>query len=241
MNADDSGRMPPPLSPSAEALLVHERAVPSQPEMVRARALARAREALRGAPAATQSPRVSPTPVRWPLYAAAAGIALVAGVAAAFQIVGRPVPTPPTNKGMSRATQQPVPPSEDPVPAPSREVEPADTTPAAAVVPARASAPSHRPLVAGKHDSGMDELQLLGRARQSDAHGDYAEVLAMVADHEHRYPAGRLSEEREVLRVKALVGLGRASESRQAAAKFRRQFPRSVLLQKIEDLLASLP
>jgi hypothetical protein len=96
-------------------------------------------------------------------------------------------------------------------------------------------------VLTGKREGGPAELQLLIRARQSDAQGDYAEVLAVVADHERRYPAGRLSEEREVLRVKALVGLGRASESRQAAAKFRREFPRSVLLQKIEDLLASPP
>jgi outer membrane protein assembly factor BamD (BamD/ComL family) len=86
----------------------------------------------------------------------------------------------------------------------------------------------------------MEELQLLSRARQSDAHGDYAEVLAMVVEHERRYPAGRLSEEREVLRVKALVGLGRSSEARHAATKFSRLFPRSVLLPKIEDMLASL-
>ena len=242
MNANDSGRMPPPLSPSALALLAHERAVPSRPEMVRARALARAREALSDTPSATQSPRVSPTRVRWPLYAAAAGIALVAGVAAAFQIVGRPTPLPPASKGMSRAAQQPVPPSEVPGPATTNptEAEPADSAPAVAVASARVSASSHRPVLAGKHDGGMEELQLLGRARQSDAHGDYAEVLATVAEHERNFPAGRLSEEREVLRVKALVGLGRGSEARHAVAQFHRQFPRSVLLHKIDDMLASL-
>jgi hypothetical protein len=81
----------------------------------------------------------------------------------------------------------------------------------------------------------------LTRARQSDTRGDYIDVLAVVAEHEHSYPAGRLSEEREVLRVKALVGLGRGDEARHAAAKFRRQFPRSVLLQTIDEMLASLP
>jgi len=235
MNADDKGRMPPPLSPLALTLLAHERAVPSLPEMVRARALARAREALREAPTTSLPPRVAPTRVRWPLYAAAAGIALIAGVAAAFQIVGRPSPTPPTSRGMSRAAGQPagVPPSAEPELAPSKEAEP---TPA----PVKAPVPSRRPIFASKHDGGSEELQLLSRARQSDAHGDYAEVLALVAEHERSHPDGRLSEEREVLRVKALVGLGRASEARHAATKFRRQFPRSVLLPKIEDMLASL-
>jgi hypothetical protein len=37
-----------------------------------------------------------------------------------------------------------------------------------------------------------------------------------------------------------LVGLRRGGEARQVAANFRRQFPRSVLLHKIDDMLASL-
>ena len=207
-------------------------------------ALARAREALRDAPAATLTPRVGPTRVRWPLYAAAAGIALIAGVAAAFQIVGRPGPTPPTGKGTLRGapqpTQQPtlVPPPVEPALAPAKEVETPDVASAAA--PVKTPVLGRRTVLAGRHEGGLEELQLLSRARQSDAHGDYAEVLAMVAEHGRKYPAGRLSEEREVLRVKALVGLGRGSEARHAATKFRRQFPRSVLLPKIEDMLASL-
>jgi hypothetical protein len=71
--------------------------------------------------------------------------------------------------------------------------------------------------------------------------GDYTDVLAILAEHERRYPAGRLSEEREVLRVKALVGLGRGGEARRAAASFRLHFPRSVLLRKIDEILASRP
>jgi hypothetical protein len=240
MNANDTGRMPPPLRPLVAALLVHERIPPSQPEMVRARALARAREALRDAPTATQIPRVGPTRVRWPLYAAAAGIALIAGVAAAFQIVERSGSTPPTGKGTLRGTAQPtvLPPSVEPALAPSKEAETTGLTSAAGSV--KAPVLSRRTVLAGKREGGHEELQLLSRARQSDARGDCAEVLARVAEHERRYPAGRLSEEREVLRVKALVGLGRGSEARHAATKFRRQFPRSVLLPKIEDMLASL-
>ena len=108
--------------------------------------------------------------------------------------------------------------------------------------PPKVSVPSHRTAVAGKHDGGPEEgIDLLIRARQSDALGDYAAVLAIVAEHERRHPAGRLSEEREVLRVKALVGLGRGGEARHAAASFRRQFPRSVLLQTIDEMLASMP
>lgn len=241
MNANDAGRMPPPLSPSTLALLAYERVLVAQPEMVRARILARARALSSESLAATLAGG-APTRLRRLLFAAAAGIALTAGVAAAFQLIDRPAPTPPANTGTALAPRlplaEPPAPSTGTAPTPSKEADPAVTAPVAS---GRSAGPSHRPLLPGRHDGGPEELQLLSRARQFDAQGDYPEVLAVVADHERRYPAGRLSEEREVLRVKALVGLGRASESRQAAARFRRQFPRSVLLQKIDDLLASLP
>ncbi len=245
MMSDDTSRMPPPLSPSVEALLAHERVPPSQPEMIRARTLARARESLREIPAATLSARAAPTRIRRLLFAAAAGITLMVGAAAAFQMMGRPTPNPPTNPGTPRAARQPpvAPPSTAPEPAPTRapEAAPARTAAAAEAAFARLSVPSRRKVLTGKPDGEVDELQLLDRARQSDARGDYASVLAIAAEHERIYPAGRLSEEREVLRVKALVGLGRGREARQAAAKFRRRFSHSVLLQKIDDMLASLP
>jgi hypothetical protein len=59
MNAVDIGRMLFPLSPSVEALLAHERVRLSQPELVRARALARARKAMRGPATSMPFARVS--------------------------------------------------------------------------------------------------------------------------------------------------------------------------------------
>ena len=40
---------------------------------------------------------------------------------------------------------------------------------------------------------------------------------------------------------KALVGLGRTDQARRTAARFRRQFPKSVLLHKVDEMLASKP
>jgi outer membrane protein assembly factor BamD (BamD/ComL family) len=85
----------------------------------------------------------------------------------------------------------------------------------------------------------VEELRLLIRARQADARGDFSSVLPVLAEHQRLFPAGRLAEEREVLRVKALVGLGRNDEARQTADNFRRRFPRSVLLHRVEDMLTS--
>ena len=56
-----------------------------------------------------------------------------------------------------------------------------------------------------------------------------------------RFPDGRLVEEREALRVQALAQLGRAAEAHEVAARFRRQYPRSMLLPVVDAALQSLP
>jgi hypothetical protein len=62
-----------------------------------------------------------------------------------------------------------------------------------------------------------------------------------AAQHARRFKTGRLVEEREALRVKALAGLGRTEEARRAAAAFRARFPRSVLLPAVSQMPASTP
>ena len=79
------------------------------------------------------------------------------------------------------------------------------------------------------------ELALLDRARAALAGGDFSTALVPINEHRRRFPNGRLVEEREALRVKALRGLGREDEARRAAADFRARFPRSVLLPKMTE------
>jgi hypothetical protein len=240
MMANDSGRTPPPLSPSLEALMVHERVITPQPEMVRARALARARDCLRPDSMAAFPRRRNTAPARRVLYAAAASLVLMAGAAAAYQMLRTPEPAP------APATPRPHPvhaaPSFAPAPALPTASEPAAPTPEpVAPTPAlKAPAPAHRGAAALRGAPPAEELRLLVRARQADARGDYLAVLTTLSEHERTFPTGRLSEEREVLRVKALVGLGRGREARQVATSFRRHFPHSVLLHKIDDMLATL-
>ena len=235
MKGDDMDRMPPPLPAAIEALLVHERVPPVQPEVTRARAFARARAAPGEPGTAALSPRGAGPRVRRLLFAAAAGLALVAGVAAAFQVMRRPSssrPAPPAT------TDSPAPSAPPAIGAPSTEPEAAEPTDVRSPL---AVARTRRTIPSGKHEGGPEEIQLLSRARASDVRGDYPDVLAILAEHERSHPAGRLTEEREVLRVKALVALGRGSEARRAGASFRRQFPRSVLLRTVDEILASLP
>jgi hypothetical protein len=245
MIGNDTGRTPPPLSPLVEALLKHERAIAPQPEMVRTRAFARAREALHHAEVAPLSSRRTASPVRRLTHAAAAGVVLMAGAAAAYQMLRQSEPPrmpAPGNASRAAALKRaPLPPAETtPEALPAQKASSAHQVPAVPALAPRTPGPSRRPGLSGRSESRIEELRLLDRARRSDARGDYPAVLALLAEHERSYPTGRLSEEREVLRVKALVGLGRGNEARQVASKFRRQFPRSVLLGKIQDMLASL-
>jgi hypothetical protein len=69
------------------------------------------------------------------------------------------------------------------------------------------------------------------------ARHDFASALAAIAEHQRRFPSGRLAEEREALRVKALLGLGRTAEADRAGAAFGEHFPKSALRGRIDAML----
>jgi hypothetical protein len=68
---------------------------------------------------------------------------------------------------------------------------------------------------------------------------DFAAALPPLAEHARRFKDGGLAEEREALRVKALVGLGRDREAERAAAAFAARFPRSPLVGAVNRISAS--
>jgi hypothetical protein len=108
-------------------------------------------------------------------------------------------------------------------------VEPAKRS----VVPAAPSPPDA--------DSAARELALLERARAAVASREFSTALGAIAEHQRRFPAGRLQEEREALRIRTLVALGRKDEARRVAERFRSRFPRSVLLARIEAAMGQPP
>jgi hypothetical protein len=65
--------------------------------------------------------------------------------------------------------------------------------------------------------------------------------LPPIVEHARRFKNGRLAEEREALRVKALVGLGRTHDARRAAAAFEARFPNSVLLPAVNQMPVARP
>ena len=102
-------------------------------------------------------------------------------------------------------------------------------------------APAHTPgpPALSRADAARAELRLLRQARAAVAREDYAAALPPIAEHARRFKDGRLTEEREALRVKALAGLGRSEDARRAAAAFRARFPRSVLLPAVNQMSPS--
>jgi hypothetical protein len=220
------------LSPEVRALLDAERDIPVQPDTVRARAIARARAAIEAGPAAppvpARSSRVALT-MRWAAaialgcLASAAVAAMTYGVSAHFARQNATLTTPPAP---AIATPK------APAPAAAATPSPIDETPPSRprVIPPPRLSPA---------DAIRAELILLRPARAAVARENFAAALPPIAEHARRFKGGRLAEEREALRVKALVGLGRADEARRAAAAFRAHFPHSVLLPAVGQMAST--
>jgi hypothetical protein len=228
-------RSRPELSPEVRALLARERVLQPRPAAVRARALARARAALAVAGTPTLRP-AAPRPAKVKLGWAAAltliGVATAAAAAVGYQIGTRqrsmPAGAPPSAAASIAVT----------APAAVRPPSPV-ALPSVAPPPATARAGDER--LTAPADALHAEMRLLRRARAAVSRGDFAAALPAIARHARLFRAGRLTEEREALRVSALAGLGRADEARRAAAAFKARFPHSVLLPAVQRVQPSRP
>jgi hypothetical protein len=81
----------------------------------------------------------------------------------------------------------------------------------------------------------------LETARTALSRGQPQAALEALAEHQRRFPAGRLSEEREALAIEALVQGGRNAEAQVRAARFRAKFPNSLLLPAVDAALKQIP
>jgi len=213
----------PPLSPQARALLDRERPIPSLPASIRSRALARAHAAAATGSAAIPVPPSRPVAASWIPWAAAAALVIAVGTAAAGIYHHR--------GSAARDT------------APSSPPRP-EVAPVAALAPALPGDDLVPPFesIAGEGPKRSriavprEELRLLKQARAAVARDDFGGALGPIAEHTRRFRDGRLVEEREALRVKALAGLGRGSEASRAATSFEARFPKSVLLPTVRRI-----
>jgi hypothetical protein len=167
---------------------------------------------------------------------AGVGVGGIAAVAqrASQQEVRAPLPAAPKLAEPSGAAL-PVEPALDTPPVPARELAPAVDLPAhdarlaapARVNPAPAEAPGAGTPAANVDPTSMsEEASLLQQA---------STALALLAEHEQRFPSGVLAEERRVAKVLGLCALGRAEEATILARAFVARSPRSVLIPRLES------
>jgi hypothetical protein len=218
-----------------ESLFAVERELVPEPDEVRERVIRRARASL----PRTLSVEFAKRPARprrsrigW---AAAAAVMLSVMCAIAFQAgyllksrdsaapASAPVPTHSVVVLTVPVAPPATSPPTDPEPAPA-EPRPSKTK---SVAPAKFVA-----------DAYAKELRVLQPAQRAVARQDFASALASIAEHQRRFPSGRLAEEREALRVKALLGLGRGEDAQRAGAGFRKRFPRSALGRRLDKMLS---
>jgi hypothetical protein len=219
--------------PDIEALLTAERIVIEQPDEVRVRAFLRARAAMsNGSPR-----RKSVFGFKWMLAAAVLFVAVSLSAAAirARRQVKVPAyePSPDAAKPMEPA------PVARPLDEPLTGDHTASMEQGEAPSAAAPKATTSRPVTLA--ETYALELKVLQPARAAVARGDFATALSAIAEHEHRFAVGQLTEEREALRVQSLMGLHRTDEARRAAVTFRKRFPNSVLLSRMKSALQANP
>ena len=107
--------------------------------------------------------------------------------------------------------------------------------------PSSASAPSPRAPAAidpiTKDTALAAERTLIDTAKTALGRRDDAAALETLDRHARTYPRGELSEEREALKVQALVGAKRVAEARGCAERFKKTYPRSMLMPVVDDAL----
>jgi hypothetical protein len=166
----------------------------------------------------------------WPaLTAAAIGVCALAGVA--FYAL-RPTPSAPVPDVRS-ATHRPI--------AQTTPAHPSPQVPAAvpeAVAPTPSVVPPATPPAPASpraRDALAREVALLSRATSELRAGRPAAALKVLADHQRRFPAGALVEERRAARAQALCLLGRVAEGRTELARLTPQSPAAATAKQVCD------
>jgi hypothetical protein len=142
-------------------------------------------------------------------------------------VVPVPPSAPPARTSETAAARPSDPPSRDK--APESERAPASRTPRDGrvttndVAPAPATPPVAPP---------PSETALLRDARLA-LNGDPARALALTEQHRRDYPNGGFSQEREVIAITALGRLGRTSEAKSRADRFRSAHPTSPYIDRV--------
>ncbi len=170
-------------------------------------------------------------------WLAALGIAAAVAVLAALAFVdGKPQPARPAVPSRISSPAATATPATSPAPRLQAPVE-SEVIDEPAVPRPRARQQKARPIEPRGAHRSADELELLRRAQHALA-GDAQEALRFVQEHERAYPDGVLEQERELLAIAALLSLHDHASARHRAQAFRRTFPHSVHLRRLDRMLA---
>jgi hypothetical protein len=166
------------------------------------------------------------------------GIIVGSAVTVAAQSVG---PVPPSTEAVALISSTSVPPPAEPSSSPSTDPsEPTVLSPESLPMvspPTSRTAPSSPP--ESRDQSLRAERELLDVARTAVARGDGQGALSVLRQHANRFPKGRLAEEREALRIQALLLDGRGDEAKARASEFKQEHPDSLMLPGIAPALSS--
>lgn len=195
---------------------------------------------------------------KWVLIGATAGIATTGGLVVATtpglfgeranapasaalvrSAPARSIPAPVKGPAEQRAAQ-PAPASDSDVgshsalePSVPRARSFANDEPASAPAPA----PQGTAFPVASADTVAEEVAALDRVRGALASEDARGALARLDAYANRYPTGTLAPEAEVLRVRALVQLGRLRDARAAVDAFVRAHPGSAQAARLRALV----
>jgi hypothetical protein len=202
-----------------------------------ATATAQAGAALGGSALTRGASKVSVTAALWLVGGGVAGFAIAtpvamyaaspAPVAASAQLtalqLSKPRATPTVEEAMPPASL----PVSEPVTLPPVDLtEPPRRDPAAVNAPAGGPAKEERPSVSA-------EVDLLKNAQRALSAGDARTALALLDQHELKFPVGALVAERMAAQVFALCELGRVQEARSVAGAFLAAAPNSPLVPRV--------
>jgi hypothetical protein len=163
-----------------------------------------------------------------PVLAFALLVGAAAWVATRSQSAPSPsVPAPETQPAASEAISAPTPSAASSEP---RGI-PNTTTPA--VTPQRK--------IETPANTLPDERTILDHARAHLLSGEPAAALTDIEKHARLFRHGVLAEERDALRVEALVAVPRPEQARAAAARFHAVYPGSMLAPAVDDALRTIP
>lgn len=85
--------------------------------------------------------------------------------------------------------------------------------------------------------SPEQEAELLTRAMGASQQAQWADALAAAEQHARRFPNGSLAQEREMIAIESLLRLGRRGEAERRAEKFRKAWPTSTHLVRLNTML----